>query len=385
MPKLLFVTESPFYPDNSGGAQLSSLYLFNSLRNRGWQIELVCTAMLRATSVRQAVRHSLAHLQLPFQLSSPTVVKDDSLGYPCWRLIKRFHREPANRLAWFKQRLRDYQPDIVVGHSSPDCPLLNFAAQQGYPSFYFLRSLYNFDRGIGIPDHLHIVTNSPFTAEKTMEFTRRSHVGVVLPFLDLNQYRVTKRDRQYITFINPIPQKGVEIAIEIARRMPEQKFLFVRGKWTGFSDERLQSYLQSIHELSNVEVWEHQQDMRQVYAVTDILLVPSQFEEAFGRVIVEAQANRIPVVAAHVGGVPYSLGQGGILVAPKDEPQAYVEALRSLCGNAEVYAALSNLALQNSQRPEFDPELQVEQFIQFVESCIHTRSSSRQSLQVAVS
>jgi len=39
-----------------------------------------------------------------------------------------------------------------------------------------------------------------------------------------------KRKRQYITFINPIPQKGLDVAIEIARCLPQERFLFVKGK-----------------------------------------------------------------------------------------------------------------------------------------------------------
>jgi glycosyltransferase involved in cell wall biosynthesis len=384
MPKLLFVTDAFFYPDNSGGAQHSSLYLFKSLRDRGWQVELVCGANLRSESIQCAYKYALTHRQIPWQLPDLSVVKDESLGYPCWRLPRRFHKTVDQRLRWLDDRLRRYQPDIVIGHTSPDCPLLNYAAQQGYPSFFFLRSLYNFDRGVGIPETIHIIANAPFTAEKAKRFTQRDEIGVVLPFLDVNYYRAATRDRRYITFINPIPQKGVEIAIEIARRLPEAQFLFIQGKWTGFSDTRLQSYLQAIESLKNVTIWEHQADMRQVYAVTDILLVPSQFEEAFGRVIVEAQVNRIPVVAANVGGIAYSMGNGGILINPKDNVQDYVNALQTLRMNPDLYTELADRAFQNSQRSEFDPEYQVDRFIQFVETRI---SNSIQPClnQVAVS
>jgi glycosyltransferase involved in cell wall biosynthesis len=132
--------------------------------------------------------------------------------------------------------------------------------------------------------------------------------------------------------------------------------------------------MKPIYKLPNVEVWNHQKDMRQIYAVTDILLVPSQFDETFGRVIVEAQVSGIPVVAAKVAGIPYTLGQGGILVEPKDKPQGYVEALRRLRTDENLYRQLSALALENSQRPEFDPEHQVNNFIRFVESRIKVTS-----------
>jgi glycosyltransferase involved in cell wall biosynthesis len=132
--------------------------------------------------------------------------------------------------------------------------------------------------------------------------------------------------------------------------------------------------MKPIYKLPNVEVWNHQQDMRQIYAVTDILLVPSQFDETFGRVIVEAQVNGIPVVASKVAGIPYTLGQGGILVEPKDKPQGYVEALQRLRSDETLYRQLSALALENSQRLEFDPEQQVNNFIRFVESRIKVTS-----------
>jgi glycosyltransferase involved in cell wall biosynthesis len=54
-------------------------------------------------------------------------------------------------------------------------------------------------------------------------------------------------------------------------------------------------------------------------AAADVLAVPSR-NEGMGRVIVEAMALRIPVVATAVGGIPDVLtdGECGRLVAPED-------------------------------------------------------------------
>jgi glycosyltransferase involved in cell wall biosynthesis len=287
---------------------------------------------------------------------------DEDLGYPCWRQLGKKERHWIECL---DQRLREYQPNVVLSHDSHTSPILNYAARQGYPSFYFAQWL----SGINVPNELHTIANSPFTASSMAQFTRKE-IGVVLPITELDQYRVTKRDRRYITFINPVPEKGLDVAIEIARSLPQERFLFVKGKWGIYRASSIEALMKPIYKLPNVEVWNTQQDMRQVYAVTDILLVPSQFSETFGRVIVEAQVNSIPVVAAHVGGIPYTLGQGGILVEPKDKPQGYVEALRRLRTDENLYRQLSALALQNSQRSEFDPQHQVKNFIHFVESRI---------------
>jgi glycosyltransferase involved in cell wall biosynthesis len=362
MPKLLFVTTLPFYPDASGGGEQFLLYLFQSLRQLGWKIEVICGLSLRSPYFRRACWQALMHFQKP-SLS----MMDEDLGFPCWRQLRKFSQERQSEC--LDQRLREYRPDVVLSHDSPNSPLLKYAAHQGYPSFYFAQWLSK----IVVPNEFHTIANSPFTASVIAQFTR-NEVGVVLPLTDLEQYRVIKRERQYITFINPIPQKGLDVAIEIARCLPQERFLFVKGKWGKYSASTIEAFMKPIYKLPNVEVWEHQRDMRQVYAVTDILLVPSQFNETFGRVIVEAQANGIPVVAANVGGIPYSLGRGGILVEPKNEPQAYVDALQRLRTDENLYMQLSDLALQNSQRPEFDPQYQVKNFIRFVESRIKVTS-----------
>jgi glycosyltransferase involved in cell wall biosynthesis len=123
--------------------------------------------------------------------------------------------------------------------------------------------------------------------------------------------------------------------------------------------------LRRARSLPNVTIWDFQKDVRRIYSLTDILLVPSR-NESFGRVIVEAQINGIPVVAAKSGAIPYALGQGGVLIDPADNVQAYIDAVVRLRSDKRHYGNLSKLALENSKRAEFDPECQVHNFIRFV-------------------
>lgn len=364
MPKLLFVTTSSFYPESSGGAQKSSTYLFEQLRQAGWQVNVVCTTSIRSSFFINAC----------LRLRPSRAVVDESLGYPVWRWVRKLGNE-QQRSKWFDRYLDRYRPDIVIGQNIPECPLLTHALARGFLSFFFVRSITCFETGSKLPKGLHAIANSPFALIACEKYSSEK-VPLVLPFVDLDCYTVENRNREYITLINPIPQKGVEVAIDIARQLPNKKFLFVKGNWSTYTTAQIKEFLKPAYSLSNVEIWDYQSDMRKVYEVTDILLVPSQFSETFGRVIIEAQANRIPVVASKVGGITFTIGKGGIVVEPKDFSKAYVRALERL-ENESFYQQTSDLAYQNSQRPEFDPQQQVNNFIEAVESYMPSEKLSR--------
>ncbi len=62
------------------------------------------------------------------------------------------------------------------------------------------------------------------------------------------------------------------------------------------------------------------EDMTGFYNAIDLFLLPSTWEEPFGRVLIEAMATEKPVIASRVGGVPEVVDHGmtGYLVNPDD-------------------------------------------------------------------
>lgn len=89
-----------------------------------------------------------------------------------------------------------------------------------------------------------------------------------------------------ITLVNANMNKGVHQFLEMARKLPERKFLGVLP----YYGER-----QVPPSPSNVEWVPFNDDVRTILKRTRILLVPSYYE-SFGRIAVEAMLNRIPVV-----------------------------------------------------------------------------------------
>lgn len=78
------------------------------------------------------------------------------------------------------------------------------------------------------------------------------------------------------------------------------------------------------------------------YRLGDCLVCPTQFQEAFGLVIIEAMASGIPVIASRRGGIPEIInGSNGILVKRYKQPSAYAIAIEKLIGSATLTQTLT--------------------------------------------
>jgi glycosyltransferase involved in cell wall biosynthesis len=358
MPKLLYMSMSGFYPEAIGGAQMSSVYLFNNLRRRGWQVEVICPIAASASYLKHMMA-SYLKTKL-FDKNHMSFKFDRKPGFPCYRFVPDL--ECAQRV--LKKRLEENRPDIVMGgHSMAILPFLSYTAQRTYPSFYFARVIDEFESDFIYPSNVYAIANAPKTALHLKNISKQD-VPIILPMVDFQAYKIVEHVPRYITFINPVPQKGVHIATAVAKALPNEEFLFVKGRWGHYTGE--ETFLDEAKLLPNVKIIEPQSDMRLVYSQTDILFVPSQFEETAGRVILEAHINGIPVVASGVCGIPDQLGKGGILITPKDNIPLYIDALTRLRKDKALYKELSIAALENSKRKEFDPEYQVDLFEEFV-------------------
>jgi len=159
-----------------------------------------------------------------------------------------------------------------------------------------------------------------------------------------------------ITLVNCNVEKGGRVLEELARRMPDQPFLAVRGAYGE----------QILPDLPNVEVLDHVDgaDMRErVYARTRVLLMPSSYE-SWGRAGVEALASSIPVVAHPTPGLCESLGEAGVFV-DRNDVDGYEAVLRKLLTPAE-YRLASKRAKARSA--ELDPSAELAAWCDAVEA-----------------
>jgi glycosyltransferase involved in cell wall biosynthesis len=349
--KFLFATGRAHLPDQVGGAERSVHTLLELLCENGHECEAVVG--LRRGWRRRVVRH--AHLLSAGQLLRLT---DRHNGYPTHRTA-----------AWLipkltRHRLRKFQPDFVITQLERSNEIAETALAHATRVALMVRNA-EFDRQLWPRPSpgLKYISNSNFIAARVRErFNLESEV--IYGIIRLERYRVETHNPEYLTFINPLPLKGLDLALALAALLPQRRFLFVEGwRMAARLRHQLESRLESV---PNVTLSPWTSDMREVYTRTAILLVPSQWEEAFGRVALEAQVSGIPVIGRDIGGLSEVLQESGTLLARDAPPQVWADAVERLLSDTALYAARSAAARANAERPIFDPHRQLERFLELV-------------------
>lgn len=350
--RILFAGANGYLPEFNGGAQSSTDHLVRMCRKSGHE------AAVLAALYGDGLFGFKARAKL--KLGGKPVVGDHQLGYEVMR-------------AWFPWEAAPYvshyfRPDVVLIQCYKAVPLAKAFAAQRVPVVLYFRNV-QFNELDGDPREIEqalFIANSQFTAA---EYCKKFQINctVVTPTVDFAKY-ASLGHKQFATLINVYPEKGFERALEIAQCCPDIPFLFVEG-WR-LSKEHHASILDKIRLLPNVTFLRRTDDMRSVYGRTKVLLAPSKWEEAWGRVASEAHCSAIPVIGSSRGGLPEAIGPGGIILDYDAPLDAWVSALKQLWSDDILYNRLSVAALAYAKRPEMNPGHQYRIFMDVLEQAV---------------
>jgi glycosyltransferase involved in cell wall biosynthesis len=343
--RILIGSAHPYLPQLLGGAQSSTHELALALRQRGHD---VCVVGGLTGEGWFGLRR-----RLELKLRRRQWVRDDHLGYPVFR-------------AWFPSRVvaeiaQGFQADVAMFQSGFPVEMAKAMYGTGIPNVVYLHNVEIEDLGgsLGELKETSFIANSLFTAERFFQSDGIS-APVIYPMVAAARY-CTDSSRQNVTFINPHPHKGVDIALKVAEACPDIPFAFYKAWSLSPEDEdRLQTH---IARLDNLTVHPPTSDMQGVYGKAKILLAPSRWEEAFGRVAAEAHLSGIPVVGSDRGGLPEAIGPGGTILSVDASIEDWADAVRALWSDEAHYQAVSAAALRYSERDEMKSERQIDQIV----------------------
>ncbi|MGH7046640.1 MAG: glycosyltransferase [Stellaceae bacterium] len=347
--RVLFAATRVHVPQGGGGAERNTHELCRALQARG----LVPAVWCGLSPDRSWLSHANRLERFALRRRFP---RDRGCGYAVFRGWDWSEAAAAEVVTRFPADL------AIIQMPQPE-PLIRSLGRCGVPSAVYVHEVETID-DLGALGRagVRFLANSRFTATRLREQCG-IEAAVVRPLVEPEDYRVPTR-RERVLFVNTVPRKGLEVALRLAWSRPDIPFDFV-WNWI-LKPDRVAALAQQAAACGNISLHPPTRDMRPLYAAARILLAPSQWEEAWGRVATEAHVNGIPVLASDRGGLPESVGPGGILV-PADAPhEAWLAALARLWDEPEAYAGYSAAARAYALRPEIQPSVIVDELCQLL-------------------
>lgn len=295
------------------------------------------------------IRPLLLALQRPF---GHRVVAASEYDVPVF-----FSPVPEHAYRTLRRRLL---PDVVVASSIDRVSWRRLRAQlraDGIPSVLYLREEVaqgHLSISNAPPDLLLANANSLAERARAAGF----ECLVIPSAIETDAARVSS-SRERVLFVNPLPSHGVDRLWVVARARRDIAFA-VQESWP-LSGSARTDVLAQVAGLPNVEFRPRTTDLRMIYRDARLLFVPHCVDNR-PRIVAEAQANGIPVVASAYPGLVEAVGPGGELVDPEAPDAAWTDAVGRLWDDGGRYERLVEAALEHATRPEIDPEVVTARF-----------------------
>ena len=384
------------YTDHTSGAAQSLRILMQWLAEDGHEARVLGTARFDARPPANILEHLAEHGVSPRRippskafLRSVKRVGNLGPGRPVLEftlngvavrmlLTKAPARTPAagfeadQFLFLLDEILAEFAPDLVLtygGHPVVQEAMRRARAAGALVVFTLRNRGYDDRRYFEHVDH--VFTTSPYLSEMYRERIGLKSVGIESP-IQWSDVEAPDELRRFVTFVNPSPGKGsyvfARLADMLGRARPDIPLLVVQSATTAGA-------LNAIPELDfrkypHIMAAPATPRPADFFALTRILLVPSTVPESFGRVAAEAMVNGIPPIVSDRGGLPETVGRGGIVLPlpawltpesrdlpGEEEVRPWFDAVCGLCDDEERYAEASRKARAEADERFAEPVL----------------------------
>lgn len=178
-----------------------------------------------------------------------------------------------------------------------------------------------------------VVTTSTWAAGRLRARHGLAHVAVATPGVDPAPLAPGTDGAHRLLCLGALtPTKGQDVLVAALAALRERPWtcdlVGPTGRAPGFVDDlRAAIVRHGLTERIRIPGPRAGVDLDGTWRATDLLVAPSRVE-TYGMVVSEALARGIPVVASAVGGLPETLGDGGVLTPAENVPALVAALLR---------------------------------------------------------
>lgn len=338
----ILIFNTNYYPNISGGAELSTQLLAETLAEIGNEVFVCTIADKESQEVVNGVTVIYTHYRNVYWafVGTRSIIKKI-----LWHTYDIFNISYKRRV---KQLICEVCPDIVHTNNicGFSCCVWDVAKSYGIPIVHTLRDYYlicnkstmfNNDRICKTPCvNCKISTIVPKFMSQNVDAVVGISNYILKKHLDLGYFKRTRiRDVIYnpvdihrknnvsseksIGFIGSIyKNKGVERLIRDFYRLPTNDYIL---KIAGSGDENYVGYLKNKYQREDIQ-FVGRVNAAEFLSSLSLLVVPSEWNEPFGRVVVEAISCGCPVFVSNRGGMPELVTDNVGRVFDVDDPES---------------------------------------------------------------
>jgi glycosyltransferase involved in cell wall biosynthesis len=335
-----------------GGAQHMLLDLLDAIRGRGWPAAVGIPSGGELCDRTRALGFEV------FPIPCGPYASGRKSGTDLWRFATELRRL-AGRI---QELIAEFEPDLVYINGPRLLPATALARLQRPVLFHahigVSQRAARLLAGLALRRiNANIVAVCGDVARTWQPFTERQ-IQVIYNGVAGPDYKLSRNGTEPVCVgcIGRIaPEKGqrefLAAAAKIYETLPETRFVIAGAAL--FSDRAAQSYECAVREAAAGLPVEFTGWTDNVYGVLkrlDLLLVPSMWDEANPRVVLEAFAAGVPVIAFRRGGVPEIIQDGGTGFLCDDAGGMAARAIELLGGERPRLRAVAQAAREQWQR-----------------------------------
>jgi glycosyltransferase involved in cell wall biosynthesis len=345
-----------------GGIEVATYNICNILGQQGLNVELLCCSLHNDSIIQKKyfkiinLNYSKKLFELP--IISPIAIIKMFNEIKSADIVHIHYPNPATTLiaSFFAKLLNKKYVVTIHTHIGIDDSSINRGILYKPLSYINNKLFLNF----ALINAQKILTPSPFFLKKsryTNRFDNKSYIvpnGVDIDLFNLDidpeivrtKLNITDKMILFLGSLNSSHKgKGLLILLDAFKKVVEKSSYKVKLVIVGEGDLK-QFYMNYAKDIGvdNTVIFTGRvlsEDLPKYYAAADVFVLPSTWNESFGIVLIEAMACGTPVIGSDIGGIPFVIGNAGILIPPND-PNILYNELNNILINENLAIQIGN-------------------------------------------